>query len=38
VRQVMFLAGIEVANSLRTSALVFAGLATTRTCKGISSG
>jgi hypothetical protein len=30
VRQVMFFAGIEGANSFRISAFVFAGLATTR--------
>lgn len=34
VRHVMFFSGIEGANSFRTNALVFAGFATTRTCRG----
>lgn len=33
VRHVMFFSGIEGANSFRTRAFVFAGLATTRTCR-----
>lgn len=33
VKQEMFLSGIDGANSFKINALVFAGLATTRTCK-----
>lgn len=34
VKQVMFFSGIDGANSFKINALVFAGLATTKTCKG----